>query len=424
MTRATPRLVGSALIGLAGLFFAVLARRPEPAVMAAPFITTALVGLTAMRPPTFDVLATLLPGRVLQGERVVLRLAIGPQSDPGRLRVVLHLPAGLEPAVDEPDLTAREVLVSGPGVDLEWNLTATQWGAVAPVGVSLTATDRMGMSEHRSETASAPVRVMPREETVQRAVAPRSLRSIAGSHLSRQRGDGIEFSDTREFVPGDRARDVNWRVSARRDELWVDQRRPERSGEVVLFLDTFAAVGDSMDNTLRRAVELAGSLTARHIALNDRVGLVDLGGVLRWVRPGGGTVQLYRIVEALIETKMWASGADKTIDVLPSRALPRHSMILAISPLLDEPGVRAITTLRARGFDVAVIEVAAAPFMQEADKRSAKLAGRMWSLQQRAVRADLRSRGIAVAQWRDGEPLDSVLDALGVFRTAVLRSAR
>ena len=103
--------------------------------------------------------------------------------------------------------------------------------------VSIDITDPFGTRVRRSVLATAAVRIYPVEETIRRALSPHALRTIAGAHLSRQRGDGVEFMDIREFVRGDRARDVNWRVSARRDRLWVDQRQPERSGELVLFLD-------------------------------------------------------------------------------------------------------------------------------------------------------------------------------------------
>jgi uncharacterized protein (DUF58 family) len=422
MTLATPRLLTSGLLGLAGLVGAVLTRRPEPALLAAPFLTTAVVGLVAMRAPTVELRAWCEPVRVLQGETVTLHVELSGPGTGGRARVVVDLPPGLESA-DDQRRPGREVPLR-PVTSLEWPLVATGWGAIASVGVSVTTTDALGATERRVDLAVDPIRVLPREHTIQRAVGPRALRSIAGTHLSRHRGDGIEFVDTREFVAGDRSRDVNWRVSARRDELWVDERRPERSGEVVIFLDTFAAIGDSVDNTLRRTVELAQALTSRHIALNDRVGLVDLGGVLRWVRPSGGTVQLYRIVETLIETEMWASGADKTIDVLPARALPRRSLVIALSPLVDPRGVRALTTLRARQFDVAVVEVVAASFVPASTGRTAQLAARLWAVEQEATRRELRSHGIAVGEWHDGEPLDPVLQSMDVFRTAVLRSAR
>jgi uncharacterized protein (DUF58 family) len=420
----TPRLVGSAIVGVVALFLAVLVRRPEPAVVAAPFLVTAAAAWAGAgaRPPRVAAAVVCHPERVVEGDEVALSVHLEVEER-ARVRVGLDLPPGLE-VVDGSEAVE---LVTEPGRhELGWRLLTTDWGTGARVGVELVVTDLLGGTELHGDLRGPALKVLPAEQRLRALTAPRSLRSINGVHLSRQRGDGIEYVDSREFAAGDRARDVNWRVSARRDELWVDQRRPERSGEVVVFLDTFVSVGDSADNTLRRAVEVARAVADRHLGANDRVGLVDLGGVLRWVRPSGGTVQMYRIAETLVETEVWASGADKTVDVLPARALPRRCLVLAVSPLIDPRGVEAMRTLRARGFDVAVVEVSpeafAAPPASAPDR--SRLAHRLWNLDRAAVREQLRRDGIAVSVWRPGAPLEPVLDALGVFRTAVLRAAR
>src|SRR6185436_8041885 len=127
---------------------------------------------------------------------------------------------------------------------------------------------------------------------------------------------------TRPFVPGDRVRSISWRTSARRGELWVGDRHPDRNADLVLFLDTFAAAGWGLDRTLDLAVEAAIGLARGHIGVNDRVGVVGLGGVLRWLPPGTGAPQLHRVVDAVLDSEVIASQADKGIDVIPVRGLP------------------------------------------------------------------------------------------------------
>lgn len=418
MGRLTVRVVGGGIIAVTALFVAVLARRADAVVVAAPFVLMAFTGLATQVPKVSARL--VVPERLLEGESAPAVLELEVNGARGRVRVTPFAPHGLE-LVDD---AGYEILV-GPGPHrLEWDVRSLRWGLMGPLRVGLVVTDRFGTRAVRRVVSSGPIRVIPLEETVRRVVAPYSLRTIAGAHLSRQRGDGVEFVDTREFTPGDRARDVNWRVTARRGELWVDQRRPERSGEVVLFLDTFASLGDDADSTLRRSAEVAAALARRHIGINDRVGLVDLGGLLRWVRPGGGTSQLYRLIDTIVETEQFASSAVKTVDVLPSRALPRRCLVVALTPLIDVRGIDAIRTLRARGFDVVVVEVGPTGFLPEAGTERARLARRLWEMEREALRAELRGRGVAVAEWRAGEAIDSVLDALGVFRVAVLRAAR
>ncbi|HEX6947090.1 MAG TPA: DUF58 domain-containing protein [Acidimicrobiia bacterium] len=416
--RPTSRVLGGSILAIVALFLAVATRRADAVALAAPFVLISLTGLIGARAPSVDAGLTV-PTRLTEEETTEVILTLETTGGRGRARARLALPIGMTLVGD--DHRALEFIIE-PGTHRQtWTVRAERWGVLGPVRVGLEVTDTMGTRSDSRVLATEPVRVYPIQETLRRSLSPHSLRTIAGAHLSRQRGDGIEFMDIREFVRGDRARDVNWRVSARRERLWVDQRQPERSGEVVLFLDSFASVGTNIDSTLRRSAEVAAALARRHVALNDRVGLVDLGGVLRWLRPGGGTAQLYRLVEVLIETERYASAAAKTIDVLPSRALPKRCLVVALSPLVDERGLEAIRALRARGFDVAVIEMSPGPHLPASES---DLARGLWELEREAIRSDLRRRGIAVATWDGEESVDHVLQSLGVFRSAVLRAAR
>ncbi len=421
MGRPTGRVLGSAVLAIAALFVAVLTRRADAVVLAAPFAFVSLAGLAMARIPSVGATA-VLDTRFVEGETADLALDLDVASGRGRVRIGLALPSGVEVIAGSDPVLEMPLF---PGTRrVEWKIRFDRWGAFGPLRIGMTVTDRLGTRSEARVVATDPVRVYPTESTIRGALSPNALRTVTGGHLSRQRGDGIEFVDIREFTPGDRARDVNWRITARRGRPWVDQRRPERSGEVVLFVDSFVSVGDRFDSTLRRAAEVATAVARRHIGVNDRVGLVDLGGLLRWLRPGGGTAQLYRLIDVLIETEHFASSAAKTVDVLPARALPRRCLVVALTPLIDPRGIEALRMLRARGFDVAVVEVSPSAFVPEPTDRRQAIARSLWHLERDSTRADLRRRGMAVAEWDGSEPLDVVIDSLGVFRSAVLRAAR
>ena len=151
-------------------------------------------------------------------------------------------------------------------------------------------------------------------------------------------------------MPGDRLRAVNWRASARRGELIVNERHPDRNADVVLFLDSFAEArgGEEDDGTLERAVRAAATLAGRYLERRDRVGLVTFGGVLRWLEPGGGSVQRYRLIDALLETGVEFSYAWKGVNTIPARTLPAKALVVAVTPLLDERSIAALLDLRAR----------------------------------------------------------------------------
>src|SRR4029078_2988853 len=209
-----------------------------------------------------------------------------------------------------------------------------------------------------------PLRVYPSVETVHTLLAPLETQVFVGNQVSRSRGDGIEFADLREWEPGDRVRSINWRASARRGDLWVNQQHPERNTDVVLFLDTCTDVRSGGRGTFDATVRAATSLAHRYLQRKDRVGVVSFGGFLSWLLPASGTQQLYRLVDSLLQMDVVLSVASKGLDVLAPRALPPKALVLAITPLLDARSAAALLDLRARGFDLRVVQGAPGPLLR------------------------------------------------------------
>jgi uncharacterized protein (DUF58 family) len=153
--------------------------------------------------------------------------------------------------------------------------------------------------------------------------------------------------------------------------------------------------------------------------------LVELGGVVRWVNPGTGRLQLHRLTDALLGTRLYANATDRDLTVLPRGALPPRSFVVALTPLLDPRFVDALHLLRASGHDVAVIECfydtpAAGPL--NADVARAAVA--VFDAERSIVRSQLIERGIAVGRWHRGEHLDPVLAELLTTRRRLSRLTR
>jgi uncharacterized protein (DUF58 family) len=260
------------------------------------------------------------------------------------------------------------------------------------------------------------LRVFPREEQLRKLLRPRDTQPYAGDEVARRRGDGIEFSDIRPFAFGDQVTRVNWRATARRGELWVNDRHPERNSDIVLFLDTFTEARRGNASTLDHALRAAATLARGYIGSRDRVGLVSFGGALRWLKPGTGEAQLYRICEALLDTQILLNYAWRDIAIVPARVLPPQSLVVALTPLLDERSVGALFDLRARGHDIAVIETSPVPYMDPGRTAAERLAFRLWRLRRDALRDRLRQGGVAVVEWQEGMPLAVGIEEAGAFR--------
>jgi hypothetical protein len=110
------------------------------------------------------------------------------------------------------------------------------------------------------------------------------------------------------------------------------------------------------------------------------------------------------------------SFATKNLDVLPPRTLPPRALVLALTPLLDSRTTAALLDLRARGFDLVVVEVSPVPFVQPFGDELSRLSYRLWSLSREAQRAQFEWAGIPIVSWTDGQALDAVLEEVRAFR--------
>ena len=415
MTRsATGKLRAYAALAGIGLIAALALGRPELAALSAPFAVFTGLGLALARPPSVRVWAALNRDRQVEGRHVDVALEVSGERSVGRLELLLDLDEGLAAEAPNPVLIR---LPFGERRELDVPLRCLHWGTYEVGKVLWRARDPFGLLVYEG-TAGEPnrLKVYPGGETLEHLLRPLETQAFAGSQVARTRGEGIEFADLRPFTTGDRVRRVNWRATARRGEPWVNETHPERSADVVLFLDTFAEARRSEIGTLDLGVRAAAALAAHYLRERDRVGLVSFGGFLNWLTVTTGPTQLYRIVDSLLDAEILLSYAWKGLDIIPPRTLPPRALVIAISPLLDDRAVGAILDLCARGFDLAVVEVSPYSFVPEDESGLGQLAYRLWRLRRDALRTKFAALGVPIVEWREGVPMEAVIEEVTAFR--------
>jgi uncharacterized protein (DUF58 family) len=413
--RASPRLGAYAGLAALGLLAALVLGLPELVVLAAPFALLLAAGLALGRPPQLELDASFERERALEGEELAATVTVSSESAVERVEVLLVLPFGLETEPDANPVALR--LAPGEQRTLELPLRCARWGGYAPGELAVRAHDRLGLFRFEAVyDRRVPLRVYPQPEPLLSVLRPLETQVFAGNQVARAKGDGIEFADMRPFVPGDRPRRVNWRASARRGELVVNEHHPEKNTDVIIFLDSFVEARAEEAGTLDLTVRAAAALAESYLRRKDRVGIVGFGGILRWLLPGTGLVQLYRILDSLIDTEVVLNFAWKDLDVLPARTLPPKALVIGLTPLLDDRAVGALLDLRARGFDLAVVEVSPIPFTTEGADEAERLAYRIWRHRRAALRHRFERAGIAVTEWRDGDALAAGLEEVAAFR--------
>ena len=416
MTRhSAPKLAGYASLSAVGLLAALALAQPELVALTAPFLLAVGAGLALAATPRLSARIELESDRALEGEDVAARVVVESATPVDRLELFVNLPDGVD-LVDGKNPVALR-LSAGERRELELTLRARRWGAHMLGPLYTRTRDPLGFLVWEATAPTRPqLRTYPRENVLRRILQPRETQVFSGNEVSRRKGEGIEFADIRPRGPGDPLNRINWRASARRNELWVNESHPERNTDVIIFVDSFAEARLGEASTLDLAVRATSAVADAYVRRRDRVGLISFGGILRWLSPGTGLVQLYRVVDALLDTQIVLSYYWKEIDVIPRRMLPPSSLVIALSPLLDQRSVGALLDLRARGYDLAVIDVSPVPFVARPSAGLDAVAHDIWVMRRDAIRHRLQRAGVAVVEWREERPLQSVLEEVREFR--------
>jgi hypothetical protein len=99
---------------------------------------------------------------------------------------------------------------------------------------------------------------------------------------------------------------------------------------------------------------------------------------------------------------------------VPREIMPPRALVLAVTPLLDERGARALLDLSARGHDLAVLEIDI-PALRGGGRSPAM---RLWALRRAAMRARLADLGATSVTWDGERPLDAAVEEVIAFRRA------
>lgn len=127
-----------------------------------------------------------------------------------------------------------------------------------------------------------------------------------GLRPSRVYGSGMEFESLREYNPSDDYRKINWKASARRGRIIVENFTIERSQHLIIAIDAGRLMMSEVDNMSKLDYALNAAVLLSYVALkgDDRVGIVTFtGGIKDYVPPGKGKKQLYMILDALQKTE-------------------------------------------------------------------------------------------------------------------------
>jgi uncharacterized protein (DUF58 family) len=425
--RPTAALLRVSVLPAALALLAVLVRRPDLVLLAAPL---ALAALPLLRRPGGSPAARLELSQdtVAEGDQVVATLRVDDVAGAQTVALVLDTVDRVQPANG-----GRLSLVSGlstgaPATSVDLQLTAQRWGwsAVGPGSVLLSACG--GLLRAGPERLSAVrLRVMPLSAPYTGSTTVHRAGGVVGLHRSTRPGEGSELAGVRPFTPGDRIRRINWRTSLRGNGLQVNATTTERDATVLLLLDARYDGGTSgpyggQASGIDVAVRATAALAAFYLDLGDRVGLVTYTGGMRSLGARSGRAQLHRLLAALLDTSApRAGGAEPRMPSPPD--LDPRALVLLVSPLVGRSVFERAAALARAGHTVLVVDTLPADALPPArDAWDAPVAA-LWQLERGIRIGQLASLGVPVVRWHGSGSLDAVLAELAraASRTGVRR---
>jgi uncharacterized protein (DUF58 family) len=212
---------------------------------------------------------------------------------------------------------------------------------------------------------------------------------VAGQHRSPLRGQSLEFSQHREYVPGDDLRQVDWKVFARSDKYYVRQYEDETNLTAFMLIDRSPSMQYQSPparlSKLQTAQTIACSLGYMVIAQHDSIGLATFAADIdNWLAPSSSPALLDDMSEILEPSIGSGSVPSLGSKLRPNREsnalaegfhssegfisrtlcsclhrLKRPTLLILISDLLDNPDcfLPSIRLVRSAGHDLLVIHI-------------------------------------------------------------------
>jgi uncharacterized protein (DUF58 family) len=322
----------------------------------------------------------------------------------------------------EPAPTLGWSVPAGVGpVALPFRVRARAWGRHELGRVHVRVRRPWGLVVWEAAVAPGPtVRVLPSPRRLDRLLHPAEPRAVAGSHLSRRRGPGTDFAELRPYAPGDRLRDLSWSTTARRGEPWVIVRHPERTGTVVLLLDTYFDTSIPGTEALARTARAAWAVAAAHLRAQDRVGLLCEGRAVAWLPPRSGRRARWLLLDELLSVGAAAEGERRR---RPHRrqVVPADALVVGVTSLRSPSFAHELARHRRQGRTTVALVVPTSDLLPPAPDRVEAAAQRLWRAEIDIVGHGLEQAGVPTAAV---PPAGSVAPAVAVLRRATDRLAR
>ena len=163
---------------------------------------------------------------------------------------------------------------------------------------------------------------------------------FSGKYHSVFKGQGLEFSEVREYVPGDDVRRISWNVTARRNKPYIKKYDEERE-QTVMFVVDLSASGQFGSKTVTKndlIAELTAVLAFSALKNSDRAGLLTFTDeVEQYIKPKKNKKHILRLIDIILSYKPQnnKTSIENALKSL-NRLCKRKALVFLISDFYDE----------------------------------------------------------------------------------------
>jgi uncharacterized protein (DUF58 family) len=139
---------------------------------------------------------------------------------------------------------------------------------------------------------------------------------MAGEYVSAFKGRGMEFSEVREYQPGDDVRLIDWNVTARMNQPFIKEFKEERELTLMLLVDVSSSGEFGSAGKLKNEVsaEIASILAFAAIKNNDKIGLIVFSDKIEHtIPPKKGKAHIWNIIRTILDFKPEGKGTNLSL---------------------------------------------------------------------------------------------------------------
>ena len=184
---------------------------------------------------------------------------------------------------------------------------------------------------------------------------------FSGEYHSLFKGQGLEFSEVREYQIGDSFRQIDWNVTARMRHPYIKKFEETRELNVIFLVDASASTIFGTKNSLKSEyiTEITAVLSFSALSNNDKVGLaLFTDEVEKYLPSRKGSKYVLRILRDILyfKPKHKSTNIKKAIEYI-YRLTKKRSIIFVISDFDDDSDFIDPLKLLAKRHDVVAIRV-------------------------------------------------------------------